>query len=135
MPPNNTLIQRIIDSVHVTSAKAFNLCEAYRGNVLGYTPTIPATIDELFDELEKAHAKTDLKSILKAKKKVARQEFTANMHANFGEMDIVSMLTTGSNPRYKKRGRDGKPFSQSGPPSKPRPDIKDSLRVQIDPLK
>ena len=45
------------------------------------------------------------------------------------------MLTTGSNPRYKKRGRDGKPFSQSRQLSKPRADIKDSLRVQIDPSK
>ena len=137
MPPTNTLIQRIIDSVHVSSAKAFNLCEAYRGNILGYTPAIPATIDELFDELEKANAKTDLKSILKAKKKVARQEFTANVHANFGDMDIVSMLATGkgSNQRLNKRGRDGKPFTNNGQTSKPIADIKDSLRVQIDPAK
>ena len=91
MPATGVLIARIIEAINVSAAKAFQLCEAYRGNVLGYSPPTPTTIDDLFDELEKAQAKTDSKSILKAKKKVARKEFAANVHANFGEMDIVSM--------------------------------------------
>ena len=136
MPSTGVLIARIIEAINVTANKAFQLCEAYRGNVLGYCPTTPTTIDELFDELEKAQARTDSKSIIKAKKKVANKEFIANINANFGDMDIVSMFTTGSNPKYKKRGRDGKPmFPQVGQLLKPRADIKDSLRVQIDPAK
>ena len=91
IPSTKLFIHRIIEAINMSADKAFNLCEAYRGNFLGYTPTIPTTIDDLFDELEKAQAKTDSKSILKAKEKDAKKEFIANVHANFGEMDIVSM--------------------------------------------
>ena len=107
------MIHRIIDSINATAAKAFHLCEAYRGSVLGFSPVTPTTIDDLFDELEKAQSKTDSKSILKVKKKVAKREFIANVHANFGsDIDIMSMLTTGANNTGpKKRGRDGKPTS------------------------
>ena len=134
MPSDASLVQRVINSVSAVSApKAFELCNAYRGTILGFTPATPATVDALFEELEKVQAKADPKQIARQKKKADKEKFLANVHATMGNLDIpeiTSMFTAGK----QKRSRRGKLLNKDGKPYQ-RADIKDALRVQVDPDK
>ena len=133
MPSETTLVQRVIDSINATSApKAFELCSAYRGLNISFSPASPATLDALFDALEKVQAKFEPKQIARQKLKAEKDKFMASVHANFGEIgtpQITSMFTAGKGkrPRGGKPGKDGKPFQRA--------DIKEALRVQLDPEK
>ena len=144
MPSQATLVQRIINSINSVSApKAFELCSAYRGDLLHFSPAVPATVDALFEELEKAQARSETKQIARQKKNAESKKFLANVHANFGEFpipEITSMFTAGQGNKRGRGGklavgRDGKPnVGKDGKPY-PRADIKEALRVQIDPAK
>ena len=133
MPSETTIIQRIINSINASSApKAFELCSAYRGLNISYSPATPATVEALFNELEKVQAKVEPKQIARQKLKAEKEKFIASVNANFGQMDIpliTSMFTDGNRKRSRggKPGKDGKPFQRA--------DIKEALRVQIDPDK
>ena len=159
-PTLATFISDCIKGASPRNAQVYRLCQAYLGRDAVTTLQRPATLEDLFVELEKAEALTASKSSKKVKK-VARDQLTSEVTSVISQLatasggDITSMFVQSRNKNSRsKQNRESesvskskqnhesenarkskpKPYDKDKPRSDP-PDNKDAVRMLVNPTK